>query len=303
LAHTYYSKLTDRFQNFYYALLARDRLSAIGSAEMVDVALLEKIPRGTVATMSEAEGGSDNLRFQKAKLLANAALYDLAIKELQTAAADSANEDWANAEMLRMYQEAGKPFQALRRAKQVMPGYFAADVSSLPKTYAEALFPRPYWDDLYRNATSNGLDPYLVASLIRQESEFNPSAISHANAYGLMQLLPEVGKATAKQIKFRNYSTADLLDPSANLKLGARYFKSMVDEYGGQVEYALAAYNAGTNRVADWRAGTAYRDIAEFVESIPFTETREYVQAILRNRAMYKKIYEDSAKVAAKNTD
>lgn len=303
LARTYYSKLTDRFQNFYYALLARDRMNTLRDGERVDVAFLEKIPRGAVVSINETEGGSDNIRFQKAKLLANAALYDLATKELQTAAADPEDQDWANAEMLRMYQEAGKPFQALRRAKQVVPGYFAADVSALPKTYAEALFPRPYWDDLSRSATSNGLDPYLVASLIRQESEFNPSAISHANAYGLMQLLPEVGKATAKQIKLRNYSTADLLDPSANLKLGARYFKSMVDEYGGQVEYALAAYNAGTNRVADWRAGTTYRDIAEFVESIPFTETREYVQAILRNRAMYKKLYEDSTKVAVKSTD
>jgi soluble lytic murein transglycosylase len=158
---------------------------------------------------------------------------------------------------------------------------------------------------LHRSATANGLDPYLVASLIRQESEFNPAAISHANAYGLMQLLPEVGKQTAKQIKFKHYSTADLLDPSANLKLGAKYFKSMIDEYNGQVEYALAAYNAGTNRVAEWRAAATYKDVPEFVESIPFTETREYVQAIMRNRAMYKKIYEGpSTKLAeAKSTD
>ena len=129
-----------------------------------------------------------------------------------------------------------------------------------------------------------------MASLIRQESEFNPTAISHANAYGLMQLLPEVGKATAKQIKMHGYSLADLLEPNSNLKLGTKYFKSMIDQYGGQVEYALAAYNAGTNRVADWRASGTFKDMPEFVESIPFTETREYVQAILRNRAMYKKI-------------
>jgi soluble lytic murein transglycosylase len=304
VARAYYGKLMERYPNYYYSLLANDRLAAIGSGEKTDVAFLERISAGSSPSLSDPEGDSENIRLQKAKLLANAALYDLAIKELQTAAADPEN-DWANAAMIRMYEEAGKPFQALRRAKQTVPSYFAADPSALPKTYIEALFPRPYWDELYRSSTANGLDPYLVASLIRQESEFNPTAISHANAYGLMQLLPEVGKTTAKQIKMHNYSVADLLEPNANLKLGTKYFKSMIDEYGGQVEYALAAYNAGTNRVADWRANGTYRDMAEFVESIPFTETREYVQAILRNRAMYRKIYEGpkGTKVAAKATD
>jgi soluble lytic murein transglycosylase len=304
VARAYYAKLTERYPNYYYSLLANDRLSVLGSGEKMDVAFLERISSISAPRVNDAEVDPDNIRLQKAKLLANAALYDLAIKELQTAAADPDN-DWANAEMIRLYEDAGKPFQALRKAKQTVPSYLAADPNALPKTYVEALFPRPYWDELYRSSTANGLDPYLVASLIRQESEFNPTAISHANAYGLMQLLPEVGKATAKQIKLRNYSLADLLEPNANLKLGTKYFKSMIDEYGGQVEYALAAYNAGTNRVADWRANGTYRDMAEFVESIPFTETREYVQAILRNRAMYKKIYEgpNGTKVAAKATD
>jgi soluble lytic murein transglycosylase len=304
IARAYYAKLADRYPNYYYALLANDRLGAIGSGEKTDVAFLERVPAGSTTSVVDAVGDSDNIRLQKAKLLANAALYDLAIKELQTAAADPAN-DWANAEMIRMYEDAGKPFQALRKAKQTVPSYFAADPNALPKTYIEALFPRPYWDELYRSSTTNGLDPYLVASLIRQESEFNPTAISHANAYGLMQLLPEVGKATAKQIKMHGYSLADLLEPNSNLKLGTKYFKSMIDQYGGQVEYALAAYNAGTNRVADWRASGTFKDMPEFVESIPFTETREYVQAILRNRAMYKKIYEgpNGTKVAAKATD
>ncbi len=73
--------------------------------------------------------------------------------------------------------------------------------------------------------------------------------------------------------------------------MGTHYFREMVDEFGGQVEYALAAYNAGADRVADWRSSGTYRDVEEFVESIPFTETREYVQAIVRNTEVYKKVY------------
>src|SRR5262249_2603125 len=129
-----------------------------------------------------------------------------------------------------------------------------------------------------------------VASLIRQESEFNPTAISRANAMGLMQLLPQVGKGLAKELRINHFSADDLLVPSTNLQLGTRYFRRIVDHYDGQVEYALAAYNAGENRVEEWRKGE-FKDKAEFVESIPFTETREYVQAILRNTAFYKLLY------------
>jgi len=89
----------------------------------------------------------------------------------------------------------------------------------------------------------------------------------------------------------KGYNPSQLYTPTVNLQLGTRYFKSMVDKYGGQLEYALAAYNAGTDRVDDWRGLGHYRDTQEFVESIPFTETREYVQAILRNTTVYQRLY------------
>jgi soluble lytic murein transglycosylase len=163
----------------------------------------------------------------------------------------------------------------------------------------EGLFPRAYWEDLKKNALANHLDPYLVASLIRQESEFNPSAVSRANAMGLMQLLPGVGRGLAKEMKIRNFSSDELLVAGTNLQLGTRYFKRMVDHYGGQVEYALAAYNAGEDRVDEWRRNGKFRDVDEFVESIPFTETREYVQAIMRNTSLYKMLYPEQQPATA----
>lgn len=98
----------------------------------------------------------------------------------------------------------------------------------------------------------NGLDPYLVASLIRQESEFNAGAVSRKSAYGLMQLLPSVGKSLAKKEGIKRFDTQQLLDPSVNLQLGTRNLKGVIDRYGGQVEYALAAYNAGDTPVRQW---------------------------------------------------
>ena len=164
------------------------------------------------------------------------------------------------------------------------------DLTSLPRDYWQALFPKPFWPDLKRYSSQNALDPYLVASLIRQESEFNPAALSRKNAVGLMQLLPKVGKGVAKQEKLRHYSAQQLFTPAINLQLGTRYFRTMVDKFGA-FEYALAAYNAGSDRVEDWLGQGKYRDPQEFVESIPFTETREYVQAILRNANVYRQLY------------
>ena len=174
--------------------------------------------------------------------------------------------------------------------KRTVPSYFAVDIPELPRPYWEALFPKAYWSDLKRFSDQNSLDPYLVASLIRQESEFNPNAISHANAVGLMQLLPSTGKHVAKELKLRHFNPSELYTPTVNLQLGTRYFKTMVDKFGS-FEYALAAYNAGSDRVEDWLSQGKYRDVPEFVESIPFTETREYVQAIVRNSHVYRQLY------------
>jgi soluble lytic murein transglycosylase len=172
-----------------------------------------------------------------------------------------------------------------------VPSYFAVDIPTLPREYWDALFPRPYWSDLKRFSVANGLDPYLVASLIRQESEFNPIAVSRANAVGLMQLLPRTGKLVAHQVAMKRYNPSQLYTAPVNLELGTRYFRGMVDKFGGSFEQALAAYNAGSDRVEEWMGQGKYRDAAEFVESIPFTETREYVQAIMRNASVYRQLY------------
>jgi soluble lytic murein transglycosylase len=103
-------------------------------------------------------------------------------------------------------------------------------------------------------------------------------------------LLPKTGKNVAREEKLRHFAPSQLLTPAVNLQLGTRYFREMVDKFGA-FEYALAAYNAGSNRVDDWLGQGKYRDPQEFVESIPFTETREYVQAILRNANVYRQLY------------
>ena len=289
-ARAYYLKLSDRFRNFYYAELARQRLKVLKVTDPVEYALLDRVPPLNMGSkVVSSDPPAEDLRVQKAQLLENGALVDFAVREIQ-ATADVQDGTWALAETARLYQDSGRYDRAIEVMKRGVPNYFAVDVPELPRVYWEALFPKAYWDDLKRFSTQNELDPYLVASLIRQESEFNPNAISHANAVGLMQLLPVTGKKVAKDVKLHHFNASQLYTPAVNLQLGTRYFKTMVDKFGS-FEYALAAYNAGSDRVEDWLAQGKYRDPQEFVESIPFTETREYVQAILRNANVYKQLY------------
>ena len=305
MARAFYQKLSDRYRNYYYAELGRERLKNLPPAAValkqasdnvsdnggLHYTLLDRVPAlATSGKIVAADPPEDNLRVARARLLSNGGLADMAVRELQAAASQEGGA-WAPPEMARVYQDGGRYDRGIEIMKHSTPNYFAVDLPDLPRPYWEALFPKPYWDELRKYSTLNGLDPYLVASLIRQESEFNAAALSRANAVGLMQLLPKTGKSVAKQVKLRGYSAPQLFTPAVNLELGTRYFKDMVDKYNGQFEYALAAYNAGTDRVGDWLGQGHYRDPQEFVESIPFTETREYVQAILRNASVYRQLY------------
>lgn len=289
LARAYYQKLSENYRYYYYANLGRERLAALGLRDVSDPPLLDKLSPPGAPPQQGWDTPSNNLRVEKAQLLANAALYDFAVRELQSASL--VTHPWQAKSIAGVYGEQGSYIHAIETLKRAFPGYFSADISQLPRPVWEGLFPRAFWDDLKKNCQKNGLDPYLVASLIRQESEFNPAAISRANAMGLMQLLPSVGKSLAKEARIRRFSRDQLLEPGTNLELGTRYFKKIVDHYDGRVAYALAAYNAGENRVAEWRKNGDFKDVEEFVESIPFTETREYVQAILRNAVLYRLLY------------
>jgi soluble lytic murein transglycosylase len=192
---------------------------------------------------------------------------------------------------LEIASSADAAYLGVRALKSLVPDYLGLSFESAPRELWEFLFPLPYRAELTADASSRGLAPDLVAGLIRQESEFNPGALSHANAYGLMQVRPATARQYARQAGVRSFSAQSLLQPAINLKIGALVLRSMLDQHGGRIEETLAAYNAGPARAADWIAWNQYREPAEFVESIPFTETRDYVQAVLRNADIYRRLY------------
>jgi soluble lytic murein transglycosylase len=289
-AMNYYRVLSASYINFYYGGLARQRMNVLkGQAGTVEPARVLSAVRKPVVPFLTGELPENEPHLIKAKLLANAALNEYIGPEIQSS---PTSDEWgalAQAEIFVSYGEYTRSLQSMKRSGV---SFFSLPMEDVPTIYWKLLFPQPYWTELVANAQRNELDPYLVASLIRQESEFNAGVVSRANAWGLMQLLPSVGKSMAKKQGIKHFDANLLLNPGINLQLGTANLKKVLDRFGGQPEYALAAYNAGDVPVRQWMSSGDYKDIPEFVESIPYTETREYVQAILRNREIYRALYE-----------
>jgi len=151
-------------------------------------------------------------------------------------------------------------------------------------------FPVLERETLISSSKENGLDPVLVAALIRQESNFNPLATSPAGARGLMQLMPAVGKSVAEAKGIGPWDPELLYQPATNIKLGTAHLNGLVRKYP-EVVKVLVAYNAGESRVEKWSTKAGANDSEVFTERIPFVETRDYVRSILRNRAYYQALY------------
>ena len=288
LAEANYRAIVRAYPHYFYAQMARMRLTALGTtASAVEPALDHFQPMAEPHLVDAFPADSPHLA--KARLLANAGLNEYIAAEIQ---ADPDSDSWSALAEAQIYASYSETFRALRVMKRALPREAMAPIASIPLAYWRILFPEPWWDTIKAESAKNNLDPYLVVSLIRQESEFNPSAVSYAGAYGLMQLLPSVGRAMARQEGLHDFRTFQLLDPETNIRLGTRYLREMLDRFGGVQEYALAAYNAGDYRVTGWEAAGPYTGMDEFVESIPFTQTRQYVEAILRNEETYRAIDE-----------
>jgi soluble lytic murein transglycosylase len=179
---------------------------------------------------------------------------------------------------------AGQPARALRVATRVL------DAGAPSRPLLRAAYPVVHEDALVEEARRNRLDPALVAGLIRQESSFNPRAVSAAGARGLMQLMPGVGASIAASRSYPMWNQALLFDPDVSLELGTAHLATSLKP-GTPPARALAAYNAGASRVARWIQRPGSNDPELFAEWIPYTETRDYVRIVQRNADVYRALY------------
>lgn len=170
----------------------------------------------------------------------------------------------------------------------LLTGLFKERPELVTKSTLEMLYPLRQFEVVRGEGSNQNVDPFLVLSLIRQESAFNVRARSRAGAIGLMQLMPGTARIIA-----RVSSKQKLFDPAVNVRVGVKYFSRLMTRYSGDVKLALAAYNAGPERVDEWLKRYPVDNHLLFLDLIPYRETREYVASIARNYYWYLKLYSD----------
>ncbi len=288
-ARSYYEKAAERFPQTYFGDAAAARLSKLGPGEENPPEFFEKIPPPpSLRSFDEPIPVAAADRWARAQALRAIAFDSSAEQELKNAYFATSSPRFL-LEAAQAAFDQGHYGAGMAYARIIVPNFDSRKISDVPVAAWKALYPLPYEAALRREAAKNDFDPMFAAGLIRQESTFQADAVSHANAIGLMQVLPKTGKLLAKQLRVR-YAKDKLFEPDFNIELGMVYISNLVRQTGA-LEYAAAAYNAGEDRIAAWKAERNYEEIPELVESIPFTETREYVQVVLRNTEVYRMIY------------
>jgi len=289
LARSYYTKLADRYPQNYFQNIASPRLRALGPGPMQISDVITGIPPvSAMPKLDDVIPPAAARQHARADALQSIAFDASAELELRAGYA-ATGEPRFLLEAAESALTAGHYPAAIVTVRQLVPQLESRPFASVPREVWLVAYALPYEDSIRRWSARAELDPMAVAGLIRQESAFASDARSGKNAIGLMQIIPPEARLLAKQEKVR-YSQARLSDPDYNVRLGTAYFAELQKQFGG-VEAALAAYNAGENRVVSWTAGQNYRETAEFVESIPFTETRQYVQIVTRNAEIYRRLY------------
>jgi soluble lytic murein transglycosylase len=177
--------------------------------------------------------------------------------------------------------------QALRIIRMYFQEVLEKGGSPVPDHFWIQAYPLGMMDRITKLMNSDRLDPYLVASIIREESMYDPKAISLAGAVGLMQVMPETGRWVAGQLGLKGFEPDQLFDKDLNIKLGSWYLSHLFEQFNGNLVFTIAAYNAGPDAVKEWIQRGDFQDIDEFVEQIPFSETRLYVKKVLRSYYEY----------------
>jgi soluble lytic murein transglycosylase-like protein len=230
----------------------------------------------------------------RARFLTDVGLDDLALVEVR-ALAPRADERAAAALEGLVLNRLGEPRASIGRILRAFPELGTAHQDTAPLEARRLYYPLTYADDIRRSAERSRLPLSLVLGMIRQESGFDRTALSHAGARGLMQLMPATAREVAGRLDLR-FVPSQLEEPDYNTRLGSTYFRQVLDMFDGDVELALAGYNGGPYRIKRlWKeahVGGRPPERDEFLEGLPVTESRIYVKRILLLSDTYRRLYD-----------
>ena len=268
-----YSQILAEAPRSYYGMLAAGRLGRTRQGGVSGQIALPQEPREALA---------DDASLARVVLLQRINLIDEAAFELEDAVQGAVSDPVRLYGMAGVYIEAERYHMALRIMRRHFQTLAATGDPSLPRAFWEMFYPYAWRDEMRDAAQRRGIDPYLVAAVVREESSYYPKATSPVGARGLMQLMPTTARLMSPG--------GDLEDPGFNIELGTRFLAGLMREFNDP-RLALAAYNAGPTRVRQWLSTRRSDDIEAFVEQIPFDETRLYVKKVVLSWDEYRRIY------------
>lgn len=274
-----YRQIFNGGEESYYQTLSQRALERLG--QPVQEVKLSKPSAGADADPAIASEVSFHL--SRARELTALGFHGLAVAELDQVNRHANPKNRLQPLLMREYFANQAYGRSLNLASQL-------PISQGERNYYR--YPLAYWELVQQKAQERDLDPHLILALIRQESLFDARARSPATALGLMQLIPPTATRVAKQLGLPAPTQEKLFDPELNVSLGTQYLKDLLQRYANNWFKAIAAYNAGEAAVDRWEREIATDDIEEFVERIPYIETRGYVKLVLRNHRIYKRLYE-----------
>lgn len=312
------ARVLERWPNGYYGMLARERLAAMGGAARPggEQGSQTEEGQGLQTAQQEAEraepgpgpagekarpqaeaglcapaSGLESPGLARADALLAAQLPELAERELSALNAANPQDAALALRYARLASEQGNHSNAVRALGRALGPCLARGTPEELRPLRGIFYPSRYAEIVDAQLAGTGVDPALIRGLIRQESFFEPEAVSGAGAVGLMQVLPSTAASLAAKNGERAPGAESLKDPAVNIRFGVRYFLERYNEYGGNLPLTLCSYNAGRVKVGVWREFLGGLDRELFTEFIPYTETRDYVKRILGNQAMYRLLY------------
>jgi soluble lytic murein transglycosylase len=277
----YEQALTSKFPYTYYGLLTQRGRSADGAPEGPSTGVIGGADVSDLSDLALTDRAAELVRLG----WRNEAREELLLSTRRAPPASDRATDVADALALL-----GADDEALRIVRR----HFAPALERGDAALSSTIWRRAYPSHLLtaiRSLTEDRVDPFLIAGLIREESVYDPRALSPVGAIGLMQLMPDTGRRVARQVGLSDFAVEQLYTPDVNLTLGVRYLADLLERFAGNEAYAVAAYNAGPEAVSRWLEAGPPRSIEEFIEEIPFSETRGYVKRVLRSAWLYRGLY------------
>lgn len=273
--------------NTYYCQSARLRARGAGRNE-------ENGATGDMtAAVSETreEGVTQDIHYKRAEELRLVGWLKESGEELATLTGRVGRDRGGILWLARLLEAVGDYHRALTLTQLFFPDVLERGGAGVPQTFWELTYPGRYLPTISELANDKRRDPYLIAAVIREESTYNPNAVSSTGALGLMQVMPQTGQRIAARLGLAEFTRERLFDSCYNIRLGSWYLGHLAEKFNNNLIYMIAAYNAGPEVVSKWVQQFGGGDTDEFIESIPYTETRQYVKKVLRSYREYMRIY------------